>query len=152
KSSPERIHTLDQLLAFCEVDGSEWEVERWVCNKWEVGAKDKAGEIRVSPLFQVKAWLKRKKRIVPPKAEIEALRAKADSYAPRYPAIIFRDLKASGNLAEYSIVDHHFGAWIWGRETGGADYDTKIAKQCFEDAMTTLVMRTKGYGLDEALI
>lgn len=57
-----RIKTLDELLAVAEVDRRAWEVERFVVNKWEVGAKDPAtGEVIVEPLFQVKAWLVRTK-------------------------------------------------------------------------------------------
>jgi len=55
-----RIHTLEQLIQFCEVDLQVWAVERFVVNKWEVGAKDDNGEIVVEPLYQVKAWLIRK--------------------------------------------------------------------------------------------
>ena len=55
-----RIQTLDQLLFACQVDLSVWMVDHWIANKWEVGAKDpETGEILVSPLWQIKAWLKR---------------------------------------------------------------------------------------------
>lgn len=52
-----RIHTLEQLLEFMEVDLDVWVVERYLVNKWEVGAKDAHGNIVVEPLYQVKAWL-----------------------------------------------------------------------------------------------
>jgi len=55
-----RIKTLDQLLEAAQVDLDTWEVERYVINKWEVGAKDSMDEIKIHPLFQVKAWLRRK--------------------------------------------------------------------------------------------
>ncbi len=32
-----RIHTLAELVAACEIDLNEWFVERFVCNKWEMG-------------------------------------------------------------------------------------------------------------------
>ncbi|WP_250530714.1 hypothetical protein, partial [Caballeronia sp. NCF4] len=55
-----RIHTLEQLLEFCNVDVSVWEVERFVCNKWEMGyavgdGPDKRAE--VEQLYQIKAFL-----------------------------------------------------------------------------------------------
>jgi hypothetical protein len=152
KSTSERIHTLDQLLAFCEVDGSEWEVERWICNKWEVGAKDAAKVLQVAPLYQVKAWLKRKVHVVNAKAEIEALRKKAEEFAPKYPAIITRNLKQSGNLGEFSIVDLHIGCHAWGKETGWADYDVKIARKSGEDAVNGLMSRMSPFKLDEAIL
>ena len=63
ESTSGRITTLDQLLAFCRVDLDVWRVERHVVNKWEVGAKDPSGGVVVEPLFQVKAWLVRRKPI-----------------------------------------------------------------------------------------
>lgn len=74
-----RIVSLDDLLEAGKVDRSAWEVERYVINKWEVGAKtasrhfvwqdgqiieghlDDPGELTIEPLIQVKAWLVRKK-------------------------------------------------------------------------------------------
>lgn len=74
-----RIKTLEQLLEACEVDLSVWRVERYLVNKWEVGAKAAHKDLKftkgvidgtileegltISPLFQVKAWLARIKPI-----------------------------------------------------------------------------------------
>lgn len=76
-----RILTLEDLLEAGKVDLSEWEVERYIVNKWEVGAKtaerhlewnggriatgfiDDPGKLTIEPLIQVKAWLVRKKPI-----------------------------------------------------------------------------------------
>ncbi len=55
-----RIHTLEELLKYCEVDTTVWDVERFICNKWEVGAKDINDVVQVTPLFQVKAFLRKK--------------------------------------------------------------------------------------------
>lgn len=57
------IHTLDQLLEFCQVDLNVWAVSDYKVNKWEVGARIKHKNntgIGVTPLFQVKANLVRK--------------------------------------------------------------------------------------------
>ena len=91
-----RVSTLEELLARCKVDLDVWEVERWVCNKWEVGMKPpattefvevgggrkipmfvrKSGAPIVEPLFQVKAWLIRKdaKRLKGPDSKSEFLK------------------------------------------------------------------------------
>lgn len=53
-----QIKSLPDLITACDIDLSQWVVERFICNKWEVGAKDKNNEIKVTPLFQVKVWLK----------------------------------------------------------------------------------------------
>jgi hypothetical protein len=72
-SSSKRIKTLSQLIGACEIDLDVWRIERWLANKWEVGAKAeykdltwnhgvidgflRAEGLSVEPLFQVKAWL-----------------------------------------------------------------------------------------------
>lgn len=37
-----RIHTLEQLVEYCEIDLKIWKVERFVANKWEFGMKPPA--------------------------------------------------------------------------------------------------------------
>ncbi len=91
-----RIKTLDELVKHCEIDLDVWEVERWVCNKWEVGMKppavtewveNKKGKkipmwvrdskkVIVEPLFQIKVWLVRKnsKLLKGPDGRVEFLR------------------------------------------------------------------------------
>ena len=77
ESKSARIKTLDQLLEACEVDLETWRVDHYLINKWEVGAKSEwkdlhyedgkaSGDVRseglqIEPLFQVKAWLIRRK-------------------------------------------------------------------------------------------
>jgi hypothetical protein len=56
--SSTRIISKDDLVKACDIDLSQWIIERWVCNKWEVGAKDANKKIQVTPLFQIKLWLK----------------------------------------------------------------------------------------------
>lgn len=56
----QRIHTLEDLLDFFEVDQTVWKVDHWIANKWEVGAKlGREGPLVTHPLYQVKAWLVR---------------------------------------------------------------------------------------------
>jgi len=73
QSSSERIKTLEDLIEACNIDLDIWRVERWLANKWEVGAKAEfkdltwkqgvidgalhADGLTIEPLFQVKAWL-----------------------------------------------------------------------------------------------
>jgi hypothetical protein len=63
-SKSKRIKTLAQLIEECEIDLDVWEIERHVINKWEVGAKTGpkySQVIEIHPLFQVKAWLVKRK-------------------------------------------------------------------------------------------
>ena len=43
-----------------QVDLAVWEVERFVVNTWESAAKNAEGEVVVTPVHQVKAWLRRR--------------------------------------------------------------------------------------------
>lgn len=61
-----RITSLEQLLDFFKVDLDIWKVDHWIANSWEVGIKVGSGfdaEIVTSPLYQVKAWLVRRKPV-----------------------------------------------------------------------------------------
>lgn len=58
-----RICTLEEMVEHCKIDLQAWEVDRFVCNKWEVGIKKGEGEearVEVEPLYQVKVWLRRR--------------------------------------------------------------------------------------------
>jgi hypothetical protein len=144
-----RICTLEALVEACQIDLTLWEVERLIINKWEVGVGDDNGGVNVEPLFQVKAFLKRKQATLAAIQEIEALKklAKADA---KVPATV-KPKKLTGNMLELNIPDAHFGKLAWAVETGGLNYDTKIAKKVFVDAFNTLLDRVKGYEFEEIL-
>ena len=143
-----RICTLEQLIEHCEIDLEEWEVERFICNKWEMGYKDGDDRGQVMPLFQVKAYLKRRKDIAAVKQEIGELKALAKSTARR-PVPIARTAPPSGNMLELNMPDLHFGKLAWGVETGGPNYDTKIAERIYREALAALLGRLPDYAYDE---
>jgi hypothetical protein len=139
-----RIHTLEQLLDYCEVDTEQWEVERFIVNKWEVGAKDANKQIKVEPLYQVKAWLKKRHAIIAIRSEIEDLKAEAKKYAPRFSAIV-RPKLGRDNMLEIGPYDHHMGKLAWSKETGWEDYDVPIAERTFDSSIDALIARTNGH-------
>lgn len=142
------IHTLDELLEFCKVDLEIWEVERFVCNKWEMGFKDKNDNASSQPLYQVKAFLKRKVNLVAAKNEIEELKALAKNWAPE-PIQIEHRVDETGNLLVINLSDHHFGKLAWGYETGHPNYDAKIATDLFNRAFDTILQRASSFVFDE---
>lgn len=146
-----RICTLDELVSYCKVDLSIWEVERYVCNKWESAAKvgdSDSLRLQVEPLFQIKAFLKKKKHVLAAKREIEELRELAKRIS-KAPPPIKRPKHPSGNLLEINIPDAHIGKLAWGVETGGPNYDTNIAIETYVRAFDELMARTSGYDIDE---
>ena len=34
----EQIINIEQLIKVCGIDTNQWKVDRWICNKWEVGS------------------------------------------------------------------------------------------------------------------
>lgn len=143
-----RIHTLDQLLEFFEVDLSIWEVERFIANKWEMGYKDVLGEANVEELYQVKAFLKRKANIVFAKKEIEELKKLAKSES-KNPTKSVQKLDKTGNMLEVNLIDHHFGKMAWSPETGYPNYDIHIAEEVFWRGFYAVLERTKSTKFDE---
>lgn len=149
----ERVKSLADLVRVCEIDISEWEVERFVCNKWETAAKvgpQDTATVAVTPLYQVKAWLKRKVGIMAARQEIAALLEDAKRrIVVRAPAVINRT--ASGHLLEPSIPDLHVGKLAWANETGWENYNSKIAERIFEDALSALLRRTASFQCERIL-
>lgn len=128
------IKTLEDLIRHAEIDLDKWKVKQWVSNKWEVGAKNDVGEIVVSPLWQVKAWLE------PREVErtIEAIQSKfideVRSVAPK----IKKPKQSTGSMLEISIFDLHLGQTSWAAETG-AGWGMEQAEKLFFDAATSLL-------------
>lgn len=145
-----RIQSLPQLIKKFDVDERIWEVERFICNKWEMGAKDKAGDIQKTELYQVKAWLKKRVNIYRALDEIESMKADASKYAP-VPRPIIRLGKLTGNIAEISLADHHFGKLAWNPETGYGNYDVKIAVETWQNCIKSILHRLSPYKLDEII-
>src|SRR5581483_6691075 len=145
-----RIHTLEQLLDYCKVDLSVWQVDKFIVNKWEIGAKNEGEDLVVEPLFQVKAFLKRRNEIISIKKEIEDLKLQAKKEA-RHPDPIERPVHRSGNMLEINIPDVHFGKLSWGEETGYENYDTKIAEKMFMRALNTLLDKVKTYKFEQVV-
>ena len=145
-----RISTLEELIEHCKIDLSVWRVDRFQANKYEMGYKDADGKADVIPLFQVKAFLSRKRNVVDARAEIEELRKLAKEYGPSPTPIISRTA-ASGLMLEVNVPDLHVGKLSWAVETGWGNYDTKIAVSVFRKALATLLDRVKGYQFEQVL-
>jgi len=152
-----RIKTLEDLLEVCEVDGKEWEVISWECNKWEVGRKDKSvewhikngqtkrgdvsdsGKIFVEPLFQVKAKLARRKVSTDLRKQKEVILKEIQAYSPSITPLP-KEYSTTDNLLEICIPDPHFGKLAWREETD-EDYDLKIAERRVKEAVRSLLGR-----------
>lgn len=146
----DRVVTLEDALKKAGTDLTRWDVERYVINSWEVGAKGPDGKVRVTPLWQVKVWLKAKKGWNP--TEFKAILINdMKAQAPAYPARIrAQPLDKQPILAELSIFDAHFGKLAWSPETG-QDYDVKICRERYLTAARDLLSRAANERPDRIL-
>lgn len=157
---PERVKTLADLIRVCEIDTSEWEVERYICNKWEMGSVPRAiggtdeGWSRpdarpiVTQLYQVKAWLRRKVAVIAARAELADLLADAKKQIAKRPTLAPK-AKSGGHMLEISIPDLHMGKLAWAPETGHQSYDSRIAERLFDTALTALIQRTQSFAFEQ---
>lgn len=159
-----RIQSLDQLIKRFDIDLQVWEVERFVCNKWEVASSPKAvrdpktgkwtrrtSKMKLQDLYQVKAWLKKKTNVSNALSEIAALKAEALNHSPAFAPIV-RTGRLTGNMAEIVINDAHIGKLAWAVESAHGDYDVPIAVRQYKEAMSSLLHRLSPYKLDKILL
>ncbi len=148
KFTNEHVRTLADLIRVCEIDTDTWAVDRWLANKWEVGSVDAKKQAQVTPLFQIKVWLKKRVIVIAIREEIASLLAAAKQDARlivRRPVIS----RPAGLMLEVQIPDLHVGKLAWSKETGHANYDAKIARNTFNTALNVLLHRTAGYDYEQ---
>ena len=174
-----RVKTLDDIIRVCHIDTATWEVERWVCNKWDqaaipraVGKNKKWKRTSTKPiiteLYQVKVWLKRRTALVDARQEIEGLKelarkgisASRSSSSSQKPSASQRATKqpgrcdaarSSGLMLEIDIPDLHVGKLAWSSETGWPDYDGDEAETLHDDALCALLERTIHYNFEQII-
>ncbi len=163
RTTATRVRSLQDLIDTCKIDTSEWEVERWVCEKYDTvsvpraigsdkeGWKRQHARPQVTEMFLVKAWLKRKVAVVFARQEIQAMIAEAKRHSPKHRPVQ-SIAAASGNLLEINITDHHFAKLAWGAETGYADYDVRTAEKLYDDAGDELIARTSSLKYERAVV
>lgn len=159
KATTENVRTLADLVRVCDIDLNEWDVERWVANKWEVGAKNKAEDIVVTPLFQVKAFLKRKTvetrtlEVLGSKL-VEDIRAELRHAPKTFTSRNVDKRYVDGDfLFEFAPFDLHLGKFAWSDETV-ANYDVDIAEDLFRASLDYLLnngLKLAGGSFDRVL-
>lgn len=147
-----RIRTLEELIEFCKIDTRVWTVERFIANKWEMGAVlggEDGDKVHVEPLYQIKAWFKRNRAAELAISELEAMRSQAPSWAPKFSA---HKVKEGENLLEICLSDLHVGRYAWGQETMRGDYDSRIALQRMRETMGVVLSRAKSFNPSKILL
>ena len=147
------IKTLEDLLAVCEIDTRQWQIESWQCKKWDLGIKDAEGNIKTKDLYSVTAKLKpvtvdnsleKQKAII-----LEELFKEAPLFNTHIDKKSKNDKKSF--LLELALFDVHFGK-LAHREESGEDYDLKIAVNRYNDAIDSLLGRINIQNIDRILL
>jgi predicted phosphodiesterase len=148
------IKTLDELLKVTGVNLEEWKVEKYVVNKWSIARKAEVkslefskgtidgtieddGSMSVTPLFQVKAWLVRKKEVSDRDFILNEFKKHLNEIGDKkeFPEAP----KRKGLLYEIAIPDIHIGKLVWGEEIGSTSFDSNQAVALFKKAVVALV-------------
>lgn len=73
---------------------------------------------------------------------IEQLKADAKKHAPKYKPFKYKKSNIDSVMVELSIYDLHYGKLCWRKESG-ADYDSYIAEERFNNALNDLISRAQ---------
>ncbi len=139
--------TLEEALAFLEVDMTLWEIERWVGNLWPTTytTKDASGNrtamSKTNP--QIKVFFKPRKEA----KAINVLEEWIKDNEHRLPEpipVVRREKNGVPYLLMLSIADLHLNKLAWAEETG-EDYDTDIAISRFNAACDDLVGKANSF-------
>lgn len=151
------VKSLDDLLAVCEVDTTQWEVVSWQCKKWDLGIKNSANQIETKELYSVSAKfraIKEENNIALQKDLIikELLEKAPDLNEVLTAASHLLDSEDYDKkyLLEIAIPDAHFGK-LSHEEESGEDYDLKIATKRFVETVKSLVRKVDVNSIDRIL-
>lgn len=157
--SPTRIVTLEDAVAFAEVDLTTWRVKSWECTSWEVamkmrGAVDASGaraadRVERRTLWRVSLKLER----LAPKFILDGLDAifqRMETKAVRIDRPRIAPRRDRGSMMEVNIPDLHLGKLCWEPETGN-NYDLRIAEDAYDAAVVDLLHHAKGFDVDRVV-
>lgn len=136
------IRTVDELLAYHEVDTRQWAIERQVVNYYEQASRDGEGEVVVTPQSQLKVFLRPRHK----EQAVEEVWAGmlADLRSRERTGKTPRITKGS-ILLELAGAEPHIAKMAWGEETGHEDYDSGIAVRLMETGTEVLLERASGF-------
>ena len=135
------VKSLEDLIEQCDIDTETWQVNTWECKTTTVNIKGDDGKVEKEQKFWVGAKLKRRlldKDLELQKKELLSFVKETSPVVKEFNKTFSKDKNL---LLEISLPDVHFGKLAWAEESG-EDYDLKIAKARFEEAIDSLLSRS----------
>lgn len=134
-----KAKTLEEVVELCKVDTDKWEPRGFSVRGGKTGF----------------GWNARFSKKVVPVTETSALDlfvAEAAKHAPKKWA--FEPVKGKGRDCLYvlNLQDQHLGKLANARETGGADWDIKIAESTYRDAVNELIAKAPTDRIEEVVV
>ena len=148
--SRQRIETVEQAIAAVKLDTSVFEVFHFTVKHYEMGSKGPDKKPCVTPMSSISFKARRKKGWNAQEFR-ELLIQDFKAIAPKYTGRRVAQKNAPPLLAELSIFDAHFGKLAWGKETGGSNYDVKIAERRYNTAAEDLLGRADRRGVQKII-
>ena len=133
------LKTIDELLAYAEIDTDVWEVWKSITNTWG-GPKNSN--------YQIKCWLQRKTQKIDINKVCDEVIKKISKYSK--PSKIRRKYDKDEFLWEVALTDQHIGQLSWDKEVG-ENYDVDIARQVAKEAITFLCDKITPYKINKVL-
>ena len=157
--TPERIRTLEDAIAFAEVDLTVWRVESWQCTSWETPLKlrrfDARGKVTGETPHRTHQWrLQMKLARIMPRSLLDATNAVFEAmreHSPRWPAPPKRGRVTRPHLCVVDLFDVHFGKLAWQPETG-EHYDLRIAEQLYRNAVLDILEESAHRDIEEFVL
>lgn len=154
-----RIRTLEDAVAYAEVDTHVWRVSKWSCTAWETGMKlrvfNDKGRVTGETPHATQQWRVKLdlERILPKPLQdaTDAIFASMKEYSPRYPKLAARVTPAKPHMCVVDLFDVHFGKLAWDKETG-ENYDLKIAEQLYRNAVEDLLSHAAAFEIDQFVL
>lgn len=149
-SKSTHIKTVDDLIAYCEVDLEAYEVDRFVVNKWENFQSSEDGP-DVVQLFQVKIWLK--KRSSDAVSIMKSVHKRIMSEISQIsPDVKIPEIRTKKNpiLLEPFITDHHIAKICF--EGDKVVWNKDKAIESYENAIAEIIDKAKGLNISRILL
>lgn len=142
------LDSLDEVVAHAKVDLAKWDVVDWSVLKTHKTLKQGALSQPV-PRFDFR--IKLRKKVVDSGVALQQFIATAAAHAPK----TFKWTKPGKErdcLYVLNIQDLHLAKLAWAPETGGADWDIRIAEQTYRNAVDDLMGKVTLSRVEEIVV
>lgn len=148
------IRSLEDLIAYAQVDVTKWEASSFECNKWDMGYVDPEGIASTKALYQAKAKFRPVAAVV---SQLISLRGQLlddlrEEGAFATPATFGTIFEFNDDIMlELGLPDLHLGKYAWDEETGN-NYNVDMASDLFKEAFEALLARASSFAPGKVLL